>query len=118
MGLQGCLETSGRLGRGDGLPAHRSPSTSAAGGALETVQKRDEERDHLDLLKLPTETESQLTCANGFLGPGIQTSTNVTELQVSPCPYELFWSSHFSSPISTLGIDGLFTTFGSVCHCG
>lgn len=111
--MQGCLGISDRLGQGNVLPDHRSPREKEP---HKLCSERDEQ-DHLDLLQLSTRQSPKLTCTNGFLGLGIHDSS-VAELQESLSPYEFLHPSHFSSPISTLAIGGLFIAFERVHHCG
>lgn len=58
-------------------------------------------------------------CELGVPGPGIHHHAGVRlEPQESLRPHELLRSPHLPSPISTLGIDGLFTAFRELHHCG
>lgn len=58
-------------------------------------------------------------CELGFLGSGVHNNAGVcVEPQEPLRPYELFWSPHLSSPVSTLGPDGLFAAFGELHHRG
>lgn len=58
-------------------------------------------------------------CKPGVLGPGVHDNAGVClEPQEPLRPHELLWSAHFPSPVSTVGIDGLFTAFGELHHRG